>query len=261
MRRIKKTMGLCLLAALTIGALAAQGASAEVVGTTAFTCVKGKGTLHGEHCTLTGSAPAEYGHVAIAQGETTSITGSSAKTNEGTTGSETTILKATVSGISFELETSEVSASGTLTNKIEETTGGKKDHYIHAEGAITYEHVSIKPASQHCEIEGASHNIVTKTLTGTSLNQGDAILIKPKEGEVFTEFTFVNCATNALNGLKKLSGSLKATTNGATLIAQHETITIENTLKFGGSKAGLSGKVTLKNSSSGTPISATTVET
>jgi hypothetical protein len=254
------------MCALLVSAVGAQAAGAEVVGTTSFTCVKGAGTLHGEHCTATGTAPAEYGHVAITQGEVTELSGTSAKTNEGTTGPETTILKATVSGIGFELSTKEVSGTGTFTNKIEETTGGKKDHYIHAEGTITYSNVVVGPASQHCEIVGTGHNITTKTLTGTSLNEGDGIRIQPKTGTVFAEFEFTNCATTALNGLKTVTGSLKATTNGATLVAEHTPITTENTLKFGGNKAGLAGKLTIsgrKSETTGafTPLSATTVET
>jgi uncharacterized membrane protein len=58
-------VGICMLCSLFISAVAAQSAMA-VSGTTAFTCVKDKGTLIGEHCLTTGSG-FPYGHVAFVE--------------------------------------------------------------------------------------------------------------------------------------------------------------------------------------------------
>jgi hypothetical protein len=115
MNRARATAGLCVLCALAISGIAAQGAYGA--GTTAFTCIKDKGNLRGEHCLTTGGAPAEYGHVSVLENLTTEASATSKKTQSETTESVTTLFKSTIGGVEVELGATEVHGTGTMENK------------------------------------------------------------------------------------------------------------------------------------------------
>jgi len=58
------------------------------------------------------------------------------------------------------------------------------------------------------------------------------------------------------DGSYPVTGSLIAKTSGATLTTKHEDITTQNTLKFGGVKAGVVGAATI-SMEGGEPITLT----
>ncbi|HEX6827076.1 MAG TPA: hypothetical protein VF077_12235 [Nitrospiraceae bacterium] len=276
----RAVVGLCMLCALLVSAFAAQSASAtESIGTTAFTCVKGAAPkdLRGEHCLTTGEAPQEYGHVAIAEGETTELTGTNKKTESNTTVDRIGKLKETIGGVPLELQATEVSGSGSMTNA--KTAGG--EHYVHGSGTITFTGVTVTdPPGRGCKVfthkedgsgnpgeEGAEGIVHTLPLKATTEGQGDNLKFTPAVGEKFANF-WITCTTKlaAIEGTWSCTGSVKGqptTPAGATTDFAHATVTAENTLKCRGSKAGIDGALTLKGrANSGqpyTPLSATTI--
>lgn len=256
----KEFAGLCLLCVLAVTAFAASSASAAVNGTTAFTCnpvaIGGASTrgFKDAHCKEAAEGTAvKFEHVAIAEGTNTSINGGNANTTSDTTGAEKSILHVTTTGIELKVTATTVSLSGSMVNKLE---GG--EHVIHGTGVITYEGVTVDP--EQCSVAGGK--IVTKELTATTLGQGMGVKIQPVVGNVLAEFTVEGpTCPEAEKGLVKVTGSLVATPEGATLTTTRAGITAQGTLKVRNVIAGLEGKVTIKNSNSGTPLTATTVET
>jgi hypothetical protein len=79
---------LCFLCALVLAGVAARGADAAILGTTAFTCkeVGEGGSFTRLHRRSFDAGKGNFSHVAIAQEETTEVIGSNANTNESTTG-------------------------------------------------------------------------------------------------------------------------------------------------------------------------------
>jgi hypothetical protein len=272
-------VGLCMLCALVFSAFAAQGAAAATKGTTAFTCVKEKGTLRGEHCLTTGSASPTFGHVAIAENTTTELSATNAKTASETTAAAPKIFKFTLAGVPLELQATGVSATGSATNK----KAASGEHYFSGTGTITYTGVTVlKPAGQGCKVttdeefpvgsgifrEGAEGVVHTKELKFTTEGQEDFLKFEPASGTVFATF-WVTCTgegvPEALKGTYTVTGSVKCPTVGATIVCTHEATTALNTLKVKGLKAGLEGSLTVSGRSGGagafTPLSNTTVET
>jgi hypothetical protein len=272
MIQTRTLVGLCMLCALLVSAFAAQGASASK-GTTAFTCVKEDpgGPLFGAHCLASGSGE-KYKHVAIAQDTTTPIEVTAANTKNNTTETSSTKIKMTIAGAVTELEATALDGEGWMENKVE--PGEKGEHYAIAHGTITYTNVKInKPAGLGCEVhtsnvdttKGEAGVVHTTPLKATTTGEGENVKIEPTEaGGVFVHFIITGCKApvEALNGPYTMSGSMTCPVNGATITCEHTPITTQNTLKLNGSiKMGLEGSLTLKNSTSKTPLSATTVET
>jgi hypothetical protein len=263
-------VGLCMLCALAFSALMAQGASAETKGTTAFTCKEEAGTIGfaDAHCKEPVSTGAKFQHVAFAANTPTKITG-----NNITTGVERSIakLRSTQAGIEEELQAEEVEGEGELENVLE----ASGEHALHAKGTIVYKKVSVlKPAGKGCKVfedlenkeMGVEGVVKTKPLKATSAGQGDRILLEPETGTTFATFWVTNCTTEALNGTYEVTGKLTATTEGATLIATHNDVTTQGTLKTRGQKSGLDGSLTIKGTDLpgdkvDTPLSVTTVST
>src|ERR1700704_6916600 len=111
----RTAVGLALICALFLCALAAQSASAaEGKNTTAFTCVEG-GTkdFSDAHCDSSVAAgTGKFGHVAIAVGTPTAISVTNAKTKNNTTESTPIIQKGTIAGIASEIECKTLSGEG-----------------------------------------------------------------------------------------------------------------------------------------------------
>jgi hypothetical protein len=267
----KAIFGLCVISALMFSAFAAQGASAAVKGTTAFTCVQGAGTktLWGAHCLASnpgGTAKQEYGHVAFAQDTETEGVCTN-KTTEGKVANA--ILESEISGVLLKLTSTEVTCiEGRLTNKL--TAGG--EHFIDATGFIHY--LNITTNQTGCVVtnqtEGKNENtgtILTTPVTGTTVGTGDAVKIQPASGTLFVKFKLTGCTNSVLNKTYEITGSVTAKTSGATLKTTEAETTAAGTLKTGGVEAGLAGELTIeakdKNIAGDTlkPISATTVET
>lgn len=237
-----------------------------------FTCKKtGAGDFTRAHCAAADAGSGEYSHVSVAEGTTTEITGTSEDTEGKPTVSK---LKSTQSGVNEELQSplahilaENAGEKSWLTNAKDPTTG---EHYVHGEAWVQYTEVKVTaPAEKGCKVK--TGQVTTKKLKFTSKGQGDNILFEPVTGTVFAEFEVESCtgsaAIEALNGLYKVEGSLKAQPDGATLITTHTAVTTQGTLKLRGQKAGLEGSVTVKATDKAagdevdTPLSVTTVET
>lgn len=268
----KTIIGVCLLCAFAFSAVAAQSAFA-IEGTTAFTCAStpGTGTFPTDHCkpveSGTGTA---FSHVAIAQDTTTEITGTNAKTNATTTEAEKTILKSQLSGVETEIEATGVHGEGWMENKLD----ASGEHYVHGEGVITYTGAKLlKPQPAKCKLEKTEYS--TKQLTATTTGAGMGLTFTPVTPETFIEFTIVKVGAEAcpVAGTYKVTGSVTGEPEGATTVFKHgkvgppaEGTTGQNTLKLGGNRAGVEGKLTISGRVKGsgaayTPLSATTVVT
>ena len=241
-------IGLCAICALLISAVAAQGASAA--GTTAYTCKAGSGTF-GVDCAAgtTGTS----GHVAIAAGTKTELSGS------GTT----TLLQTTIAGAAIKLTSVSVSP-GAGENWMENAeVGGEMN--AHGEGSLTYNEVTVN--LPNCTVVGLGTGggagmITTKRLVASTAGVGDALKFSPASGTVFAEFELTG-ASCSVNGLKvTVTGNVTGTPNGAFVEFTHAATTTQNTLKANGSKAGIEGKLTLtaraNSTEAFTPLSVTT---
>ncbi|HEX6666852.1 MAG TPA: hypothetical protein VF081_09685 [Solirubrobacterales bacterium] len=265
-------VGLCMLCVLLVSAFAAQSASA-ITGTTAFTCSKGSGTLRGEHCLTTGTAAAEYGHVAFSENATTELIATNAKSATNTTAAPTAKLKVTIAGVPLEIGATGVSASGWIENKV----GPSKEHYVHGKGTITFTGVQVtKPENRGCKVttdkepgEGEEGVVHTTEVTLTTENEGDALALEPVVGDEFMHF-WVTCEVGkqipAIEGTWTCTGILKGVPEGATVNFTHATTTTHNTFKCRGTKAGMEGSLTLSGRNKGSeaayaPLSMTTVTT
>jgi len=237
--RYKTAVGVAVFCALTFSASAASSASAK--GLTAYTCVKGKGVLNGPHCL--GTSGGEYGHVALEGGKESTGTTTNANTAEETTAARKAILKGTLSGVGSEIQCAGVSGSGTSSNKI--SAGGEM--YVHAEGTLTYTGCEMKaPAGCKVATELTTNKLTTTTEGIQTAEPPHTALIKPAAATPFIEITTSNCTNEGLNQTYPSTGSFKAKISGATLTSLHADITAQNTLKFGGQKAGLDGALTMK---------------
>ncbi|HET7445573.1 MAG TPA: hypothetical protein VFJ57_13045 [Solirubrobacterales bacterium] len=255
MSRAKTAFGIAVLFVLALGAFGVGIASAQ--GTTGYTCVTdGNGTLKGDHCLTTGSgSPAK--HVEIKQDETTTTLATNSNTASETTAAQSATIKAALAGVTTEITCKEVSGEGSFENK---SSGGEM--YLHSEGKLHFAGCSVKlPAEKGCKVKGET--LLTETITTTSLGQGDSVKVVPKnESGKFAEVTIEGCSIAALNNTCPITGSFKAVGPGATLTTTHTQVTTENTLKFGGQKAGLEVSMTVNaHSNAGEethPISVTT---
>jgi len=264
----KTILSLCILSALIVSAIAAQSAFA-VSGTTVQTCVPDINVSAGfkaAHCTP-GDAVAvnrAYKHVAVAQDTATEVRGTAIDT---TGASVTSIFKATISGITVEIQSPLAHyQNATLTNRLD-VSG---EHYFESEGELTFTSpIVTAPAGKGCKIKEA--DLTTKKIRKTSKGQGDSVRSEPSSGTVFAEFEIEGCgpteAIKALNGNYQVTGSATCVPNGATLDCNEPQITEKNTLKLRGQKAGLQASFTIEGKDPGIggdvfkPLSVTTVVT
>jgi hypothetical protein len=268
-----------MLCALFVSAIAAQGASAAIVGTTAFTCKKpvAGDTAVGEkfskaHCKTEASdndtsPTGEYRHVQFNQDTTTELEGN----NNDTEGKPIIAnLVSTQAGVEEELQAEIVEkkpgTEASMENKKEGT-----EHYITGKGTLTYTKVKVtKPAGKGCAVtgEGGAETVSTKELKATTLGVagGMGLKFEPATGTVFSEFEITGCSVAALNGTYKAEGSLIASLNGATINTTAAGVKAQGTLKLRGQAAGLGGTLTLSGRDKTlkevtyTPLSATTIE-
>ncbi|MGV1049128.1 MAG: hypothetical protein ACOYD4_11460 [Solirubrobacterales bacterium] len=259
----RAVIGLCMLCALFISAVAAQGASAE--GTTAYTCASvaaGTGTFKGAHCKPSDAgtgAGANWSHVSIANGTTTEIIGSDLATN-GTTHTGA-ILKSTVAGSAIELVAKEVSGSGTMSNSQPGT-----EMIASGEGVIKYSGVTENLLG--CKVTGkpgGAGTVETKKLAASTAGVGMGLNFTPAEaGSPFAEFELTECIIGPLT--IKVFGSVLGVPDGATTNTVHNTVTAEKTLRLQNAKtgplAGIEGTLTISGRTGGsgayTPLSVTT---
>lgn len=269
MNQRRAVIGLCMLCALFVSAITAEGASAK--GTTAYTCrektVPGGEGFSKAHCKRADAVAtgAKYEHVAIANGTTTEVSVTNAKTTSETSGAEPFFLAGTIGGIPVELKATTVSGTGTMSNS---EVGGEM--LATGTGAIVFSGVTIlKPAGQGCVVKGST--LTTKQLKSTSAGQpspeeeSNAQMFRrtePNEGTIFAEIPIEKCTTTTLNNTFNVTGSVKGRPDGATTVFTTADTSEQATLKLAGQTATLHGKITFSGKKSTdtafTPLSVTT---
>lgn len=105
--------------------------------------------------------------------------------------------------------------------------------------------------------------ITTEQLTATTEGQEDSTKFQPQSGTKFADIKIEACSVEPLNNTFPVTGSAKsAGSAGATLTITHAEMTAQNTLKFGGQKAGIDGTLTfrahLKAGEETNPLAVTT---
>jgi hypothetical protein len=134
-----------------------------------------------------------------------------------------------------------------------ENSGGE----VSGTGTLVYTGCMVlKPAGKECVVKGGS--VTTEKLAGTTKAQAaNKLKITPAEGETFAKITLDKCTVASLNNTFPVTGSLIADVSGATSTSTEAGVTTQNTLKFGGNKAGLGGALTIKKTSSGNGLALT----
>ncbi|HET7444456.1 MAG TPA: hypothetical protein VFJ57_07340 [Solirubrobacterales bacterium] len=239
----KSVIGIAVLCALAPSAFAAASASAEQ---RAVTCAPEGSGFSDAHCTTAGS-PGTFSHVNIPNGEATAITGGNEKTASNTTAASVAKLKGALSGVETEVQCTTVGGSGELTNTATSVSGS---------GTIEYTGCTVtKPAGKGCVVKGGA--VTTEKLAATTVGQAaNNVKFTPAGETNFAVIPIEGCSIAALNNNFPVTGSLVATATGATLSTTHAGVTTQNTLKFGGVKAGLEGAITISKAG-GNPITLT----
>jgi len=248
MTKLKTMIGLCAVLAMAVCAFGAQAASAN----TAVTCAPAESgtaveTFPDAHCKETPTLLKKgWTHVPIEKEKATAITLS----NETTNGAKATgKLKSVQSGVTLELQATEVSGTGELENK---ESGGEM--WAEGSGTIVFKNVTItQPAGKGCEVVGGE--VTTNKLRGTTKGLTKELKFEPFTGTTFATFEVKGCVAplTALNHVYTATGSVKGTTNGATTEFAHGQTTPtktgttgQETLKLFGQNAGLEGTATIK---------------
>jgi hypothetical protein len=236
--KLKMILGLCFAVAMLVSAIAAQGASAQTAVACAPNTETGKEQFSDNHCTTAATGNGGFKHVTF--------TGSTAITGSG----GVTKLKSVSSGVELELQSTEVTGSGTMENKEEAGV-----MFAHGTGKLRYFNVTVtKPAGLGCEVKSDDATpvvgqVVTKELTATTKNLTNELSFVPvavAPNNIFASFTVFNCSTTPLNHLYSAKGSVKGQTSGATTKFTHANTTAQGTLTLQGQLAGIEGELTIK---------------
>jgi hypothetical protein len=232
-------VALTMLCALVLSAVAANSAAAEQ---RAYTCSTGAVTkeFSDAHC-LTKAEPKAFGHTLISKANS-KITVTNGKTASGTTTAAITKLKGTLVGVESEIQCTNLSGSGLLTNAESSAT---------LTGVVEFTGCSVtKPAGKGCVVTGGA--ITTKTIKATTVGQAaNKLKFMPNEGTEFTTIPIEKCTIEGLNNKFPVTGSATGDLSGATVSETHLGTTTQNTLKFGGVKAGIEGAMTISGEGSG----------
>jgi hypothetical protein len=223
MRPRNAVIGLCVLAALVISAVAAQSASAVLL----FTCENtgqgpgfGTGTCERAHPTANGP----WQHVLVLE-----------PTSRRWIGTGATLIKGTHAGVKLGLSAAAVSGSGTV-----EASKFGEENYVHGTATLKLEEVTVtEPAGKGCKVVGGS--ITTKELESTTLGLTGLEKLSPVSGTVIAEFTVEGCSIASLNTSYKMEGSFKGVPTDTSLVLTETEITTQGTLTLGGLAAGLAG--------------------
>jgi hypothetical protein len=259
----RSVVGLSLLCALAVCALAASGASAAG-GTTLVTCKKGGTTLDfkanaaGEsHCSSTDKVTpgtGTYSHFKVERGVATTLSGSNAGTANETKEATPATLVSTIAGVELDINCPTVVSTGSIEN----TEPTAETHKIVGSGIVViFSGCELKkPVGQECKIKEGK--ITTNSLKSESVE--DTEKFTPTSGTTFGTFTIEGCKTTALNGSKSVTGSVTAVPNGATQVV-NILRNAESTLEFGGQKAGLTLVMTTRGKRTGGPEAAEPLST
>jgi len=255
-------VGLSLLSALLFCAFAAQGASAAASkNTTAVTCVEGGGAkdFSDAHCdTAVTPGTGKFGHVAIANGNTT-ISVTNAKTANNTTEAAPTILKGTVFGVKNEITCKTVAGEGTLTN----SEPVAKEHKVTGTVTAKFTSCTVNKPAIGCKVkEPITVESKVEGVDGLGAGKNEMGLeFKPAAGEVFNEITLEGCF---IAGTFKTTGTAIGTGTPAPTEKHSGTTNIftnamtKETLKLAGNPAEVSSSTTVTMSGGGNPVALTT---
>jgi len=234
----KSVIGISVLGVLILSASAVPGASAEL---RAYECSSSAPVKDYEdaHCvTNVGAGHGTLGHILLPGQET--ITGTNAKTSSETAAATVSVLKGTLAGVSSEVQCTGASGTGSLTN--DNTEPGLS---VSGTGTIKYTGCTVaKPAGKGCKVSGGA--ITTKELAGTTVGQAaNEVKISPKEGTELAPVKIEGCSIEGLNNTFPVTGSLTATSSGATLTTSHFIGTAAANILWGGWGCGVQGSFTV----------------
>jgi hypothetical protein len=204
-------------------------------------------TFKDAHCKEAGTGSG-FKHVVLPANEPIP-----AATTNVTTGTERSIakLKSVQSGVTLELQATEVGSSGLVENKIEGATT-----WAQGSGSTTFKNVTVTaPAGKGCVVNGGS--ISTSQLVFSTKGLTNQAKISPESGTRFASFTVSGCSVTALNHEYEVTGSVIGNTVGATTSYTHSVTTEQGTLFLFGQKAGLELSTTLKRASNGNGLALT----
>lgn len=231
MPTLRSTIALALLCVCAFSAFATQSAFAEQKAVTCESVASGQ--FSDAHC-INVNPGGPYRHTEVPGSLLFSAT--NARTASETTSAAVSSLKGALSGIATEVQCTTVTGLGELTNAESSVSGT---------GTLEYGGCTVTlPAGKGCKVIGGK--VPTKKLAATTVGQAaNTMKFTPFEGTQFASIPIESCSVEALNNTFPVAGSLVATATGATLTTTHVGVTGQNTLKFGGVKAGLEGAVTL----------------
>lgn len=252
-------VGLCMLCALALSAVAAQSASALVKSTTMFTCTESAPTktFGSGDCNTAGT---KFGHVAVAQDLTTHVKFVNTNAQK---------FKSTVAGAAFTLESNGLTGTGSCFNRL----SGNVHSIQCSEIKLKYTGVTVSlPEGNVCGVTSAAGagNIETTALKSTTVTEKMMLKLEPEVGTEFASWTWTGASCPFTGGVKVV-GSIECEPSGAELVCTHEAVTGQAKLRLGseaGPKAGYEGRVTITGGEGKAaegkptnPISSTTVET
>lgn len=233
----RAAIGLSLLCALLLGAIAAPGANAK--GTTVFACekVESGAQFKDEHCTEM-STGVGWTHKEISAGTEINITGTNESTAAATKAVTEVVLTATVSGFNAEIACEKLKMTGILMNKASPalTVTGEKLGLTLTACATRGEWQELG-----CKVKGAEIKVTNASSTN---EEGSMELeIKPETGKPFATIALEGCSASELNKSYELTGTFRMRPEGATL-----TTTAASTkgLQLAGQQASLTSRATLR---------------
>jgi hypothetical protein len=239
---VRRTVfGLAVLGALVIGAFISASASAEQL---AYTCTTtapaGSKNFSDEHCVVpAGVGKGTRGHVLIPPGTITQIGATNAFTASSTTSAATWIWGIIAAAIKLKVVCNAASGTGSLKNAAASVSGTVKLQFT---GCTVTE-----PAGKGCVVKGGT--IETSNLNFTTVGQAANRLKFESEVEKgnFATIPIEGCAGEAPPKANyPATGSLVATTEGATTSTTLAGVEAEGKFKVAGNKAGLEGKITIR---------------
>jgi hypothetical protein len=265
----RSAVGLVLLCAFAFCAFAAQGAVAQIgtpaVNTTAFTCVKGGGNLDFKdaHCDeKVESKKGSYGHVAIANGTTTTLDVSQESSSK---------FNASIAGVNSEVTCKKVRGFG-VESFIQNTEAFGKDHKVKGTLKAEFTECTVAKPSK-CVIKEPIFVMATfEGVEGLGLEKNTmGVEFKSHGAEgVFTELTFENkgaekCAlafggkTFLVRGSAIATGKVAPNSKHTGATSVFEDANTMETLEIGFSKASFSSTLTTTMwGDGGNPIALTT---
>jgi hypothetical protein len=261
----KGIIGLALMCALLLSAVAAQGASAAGNGQTIFECSSGGTGFKDAHCD-TAETPGKFGHVQFPT-ESTAITLTNGGTAEETKKATTGLLHiALLHGFkNVNVECTNVEGTGTAQNVAGPPMVGKGSGIIkfnNGTGVLCHTNQSgceggtATVGAKVGEVKASAETVEGLAPSGT----GMGLKFSPTTGSQFATITFEGtCGLHAFGAIP-VAGSTIATAggeangHGATAWFTEEM----SSLTVGGEPAGLTGKATLKRTSTGSALTLTT---